>query len=134
MNRARLFAVIRKETRALLRDPRARILLVGPPVIQLLIFAFASTVAITDVRLGVLDHDGGRASRSVIEHVAASPLVTAIVPIRSEAEIATAIQRQSVLAVLRFPPGFTRNRLAGEGTAVDIVYDGRRTNAAPRQI
>jgi ABC-2 type transport system permease protein len=130
MNRVRLLAVIRKETRALLRDPRARILLIGPPVIQLLVFAFASTVAITHVTIGVLDLDGGRASRAVIEHVAASLLVAAIVPLRSEAAIGEAIRTQQVLAVLRFPPRFTPDAWQGKPSTLAIVYDGRRTNAA----
>ncbi len=38
---ARLLALIRKEFLALLRDKASRIVLIGPPLIQLLVFSYA---------------------------------------------------------------------------------------------
>lgn len=130
MNHARLWAVIVKEARAVLRDPRARVLLVGPPLIQLLVFAFASTIAISDVRVGIRDLDQGRYSREIIARVGESSMVGGIVPIASDEAAARSIDRQDVLTVLRFEADFSRKVMAGEPVSVDVVYDGRRSNAA----
>ena len=51
----RLRAMIVKEIWALLRDRKSRIVLVLPPLIQLLIFTFATTMDVKNVDLGVLD-------------------------------------------------------------------------------
>jgi ABC-2 type transport system permease protein len=40
----RLLAQIRKELLSLLRDPKSRFVLIGPPLMQLLVFSFAATL------------------------------------------------------------------------------------------
>ena len=79
----RLWASIVKETWAILRDPRARLILIAPPLIQLLIFGFASTIEIKNFSVGVLDRDNGRWSAEFVERLAGSPAVREIVPIAS---------------------------------------------------
>lgn len=127
---ARLKAVIVKEARAVMRDPRARVLLVGPPLIQLMIFAFASTIAISDVHVGIRDLDGGRYSREIVDRLQLSADVGALVALHSDAASEEAINDQDVLAVLRFGPTFSRDVQSGKGGTMDVVYDGRRSNAA----
>ncbi|MBW7947016.1 MAG: ABC transporter permease, partial [Sphingomonadaceae bacterium] len=70
---ARLKAIIVKELWAILRDPRARITLIVPPLLQLFLFGFASTLEVTNIRVGVLDYDGGVWSHEVVARVAGSP-------------------------------------------------------------
>ena len=48
----RLKAIIVKEIWSLLRDPKARIVLVLPPLIQLFIFTFATTLDVKNVDVG----------------------------------------------------------------------------------
>ncbi|MEO7170444.1 MAG: ABC transporter permease, partial [Sphingomonas sp.] len=45
----RLRAMIVKEIWAVLRDPKARLVLVLPPLIQLFIFTFATTLEVRNV-------------------------------------------------------------------------------------
>ena len=53
--------LIVKELFALWRDPRSRVILVVPPIVQLLVFAFAMTQEVTNVRMAVLNQDLGLA-------------------------------------------------------------------------
>ena len=55
----RLIAIIRKELIGMLRDRRARMSLIIPPVIQLLIFAQAATMEVKNIELGIVDLDRG---------------------------------------------------------------------------
>ena len=53
----RLKALIVKELLAVLRDPRARIILIVPPVIQLVVFSYAATLEVRNVDVMVLNRD-----------------------------------------------------------------------------
>lgn len=130
MTPVRLRAIIVKELWAILRDPRTRIILLVPPIVQLLVFGFASTLEVKNISIGVLDRDSGAWSQEVIERVEGSPNVVRIVSLGSEADAERAIDRQQVIAVLRFNPDFSVNVASGQGGTVGAIFDGRRSNAA----
>jgi len=46
---ARLIALVAKEFLALLKDPKSRFVIIGPPVVQLLVFGYAATFDLTHV-------------------------------------------------------------------------------------
>ena len=127
---SRLRAIVVKEMWEILRDPRARLILIAPPLIQLILFGFASTMEVNNIRVGVLDLDGGRWSRDITERLAGSPNVKEIVSLHSDAELKQAIDRQRVIVALRFNPRFSADVSAGRGAVVGAIYDGRRSNAA----
>ncbi len=126
----RLKAIIVKELWAILRDPRTRIILIVPPILQLAIFGFATTLEVKNMSLGVLDRDGGAWSREVIEQVAGSPNVARLVGLHSDQQARQAIDEQRVIAVLRFDSDFSANVSSGRGGVIGVVSDGRRSNAA----
>ena len=55
----RLIAQIVKELLSYLRDPKSRLTLVGPPLMQLLVFSYAATLEVDNIDLAVLDQDNG---------------------------------------------------------------------------
>ena len=55
----RIKALIIKEFLALLRDPRGRAVLIGPPIIQLFLFSYAATLEVTNVDIMVLNRGCG---------------------------------------------------------------------------
>lgn len=126
----RLAAIIVKELWAVLRDPRSRISLILPPLIQLLVFGYASTLEVKNVSIGVLDRDGGQWSHEIIQRVAGSPNFKRVVRLESEQALAAAINTQQVIAALRFDPHFSADVSSGRGAVVGAVFDGRRSNAA----
>jgi ABC-2 type transport system permease protein len=126
----RLAAIIIKELWAVLRDPRARISLIIPPMIQLLVFGYASTMEVKHVTIGVLDRDGGQWSHEIIQRLNCSPNVAHIVRLDSDAALARAINSQQVIAALRFDSHFSADVSSGRGGVVGAVFDGRKSNAA----
>lgn len=126
----RLAAIIVKELWAILRDPRSRLSLIMPPLIQLLIFGYASTLEVRNVTIGVLDRDGGQWSHEIIERIAGSPNVQRIVRLDSDAALAHAINTQQVIAALRFDQRFSADVSAGRGAVLGVIFDGRKSNAA----
>jgi ABC-2 type transport system permease protein len=125
----RLGAILVKELLAILRDPRSRMILIVPPLMQFVVFGFAVTLEVTNIGLGVVNLDGGPWSQEIIERVEGSPNVRSVVALPSDAAARVALDRQQVVGVLRFAPQFSADVTKGRGV-VGAVFDGRRSNAA----
>ena len=126
----RLAAIIVKELLAILRDPRARIILVLPPLVQLFILGFATTLEVKNTVIGIHDRDGGQHSIELTQRIAGSPNVAAILPLHSAADVERAIDRQQVIAVVAFADGFSADIAAGRPALIQGLFDGRKSNAA----
>lgn len=126
----RLKAVVIKELWAILRDPRARIILIVPPIVQLCVFGFASTLEVKNFDVAVYDRDGGPWSQEFVQRLAGSPNVGRILSVRSPAAARAAIDNRAVIAVLTFDQAFSANVAAHRPAVIAAVYDGRRSNAA----
>jgi ABC-2 type transport system permease protein len=127
---ARLLAQIFKELLSVLRDPKSRFVLIGPPLVQLLIFAFAATLEVRSIDIAVYDRDAGGSGRELIQQLSASSLVRTIRVAVSETDIREMIDRQQIIAGIVIPESFTRDRLAGRTAGAQVLLDGRRANAA----
>jgi ABC-2 type transport system permease protein len=126
----RLLAIIVKELWAVLRDPRGRIMLVVPPLMQLVLFSAAATLEVKNVSIGVYDRDGGAASSEFVNQLAGSPNVKRIVRIDSPEQLSAAINDQKVIAVIAFDERFSRDVVAHRPATVQAILDGRKSNAA----
>jgi ABC-2 type transport system permease protein len=126
----RLRAMIVKELWAILRDPRARMILIVPPLVQLLVFGFATTLEVKNFDVGVYDRDGGTTSREYIERLSGSPNVRRVVAIHTPAAARQAIDERQVIAVVMFDENFSRDVAARRPAVIQAVFDGRRSNAA----
>ena len=126
----RLGAMIVKEAWALLRDPKARIILVLPPLLQLVIFTYATTLDVKNVDIGILDRSSGVHSSELVSRLAGSPNFRELRRLDSADELRRAIDNQDVIAALVIDADFDRALERGETATVGVVLDGRRSNAA----
>jgi ABC-2 type transport system permease protein len=126
----RILAMIVKELWAVLRDPRGRIMLIGPPLIQLILFSAAATLEVKNVTIGVWNRDGGPASIEFVSQLAGSRNISRIVSIGSEGELRSAIDDQRLVAAVIFDQNFSRDVAARRPATVEAIFDGRRSNAA----
>jgi ABC-2 type transport system permease protein len=126
----RVRVLIVKELLALMRDPRSRVVLVAPPLLQLVVFSFAATLEVKRARIAVLNRDYGTAARDLAARFEGSPYVHHVRHLRSVGEIAPAIDNGDVLMVLHVDVGFSRDLAAGRPAPVQLILDGRRSNSA----
>ncbi len=126
----RIWAMIVKELWAVLRDPRGRIILVVPPILQLVLFASAATLEVKNVSIGVYYRDGGQASVEFISQMAGSPNFGKIIMFHSSQDLRDALSRQRIVAGVVFEDSFSRDVSAHRPTTVFVMLDGRRSNAA----
>src|SRR5690554_5856511 len=121
----RIFALTIKEFLALLRDPKARLVIIVPPIAQLILFSFAATYDVNHVSLAVFDRDGGQDAGELIADFVDSPHFTLVGQIHRQADIATLIDRQEALVALSIGPRFAHDLRSPEGAKVQLIVDGR---------
>ncbi|VAW95942.1 ABC-type efflux pump permease component YbhR [hydrothermal vent metagenome] len=125
-----IIALAIKEFLALLRDKRSRIVIIGPPIVQLLVFGFAATYDLNHVPIAIYNQDTGSASRELISRLDGSPNFQVIKTISNESGIAPLIDNKEVLLVLNISPHFTKDMLRGISTPLQLILDGRNSNTA----
>ncbi len=119
-----------KELLAILRDKKSRMVLIGPPIAQLLIFGYAATFDLNNIDVAVYNEDPGEISRELISHISGSPNINALYTIQHDAEIAPLIDNKNVLLVLHIHPQFSADITRGKSGQVQLILDGRNSNTA----
>ncbi len=119
----RLRALLAKEFRQLLRDPRMRFFMVVPPLFQLLAFGYAASFDVHHAEIAVVDQARTSATRELLAAVAATGRFT-LHYVPDVAEAGAAMDRGAIRAILRFAPDFERRPVA------QIVSDGSDSNSA----
>jgi ABC-2 type transport system permease protein len=126
----RIIALMIKELLALLKDKKSRAVLIGPPIIQLVVFGYAATYDLNRVPYAVYNEDTGQASREILARFAGSSTFHLTTYLESDAHIARLINSRDVLMVLRIGPNFTRDLLLRRGGRLQVIVDGRNSNTA----
>ncbi|HEY0766980.1 MAG TPA: ABC transporter permease [Steroidobacteraceae bacterium] len=126
----RLLAIVRKELITMLRDPRARWALIIPPIIQLFIFSSAATMEVKNIALAVVDLDRGPYAADVQQRLRGSRSFTSLPRYANVAAARSALEREQVIGILVLPSGFSPDLAAGRPASVQLLLDGRRSNAA----
>jgi ABC-2 type transport system permease protein len=104
---SRILALVLKEFLALLKDKRSRIVLIGPPLIQMIIFGYAATFDLKNVPFAVYNEDRGAVSRELLAAFDGATSFSRIAQIAREGEIAPLVDSRQVLMVVHFSPDFT---------------------------
>ena len=131
MNWTRIVALIVKELLAAFRDPKARIALIAPPLVQIV----ALRLCRDDGRHQCLDR---RAQSGLGPRLDATASRGSNVPApspkcivyQSPDEVRRAIDAQDVLAVIEIDQDFSRALARGDRPVVELLLDGRRSNSA----
>lgn len=129
MNLFRLSALIVKELLSYLRDPKSRMTLIGPPIMQLLIFSFAATLEVKNVDVAIFDRDHGAWSEELTARIRASSFIDDLLPVKSPDELRRLVDTGKVLMAVELPDDFSRNLTAGRPAKAQVIVDGRRANA-----
>src|SRR5262249_1577888 len=96
----RVRTLIIKELLTIWRDPTARFILLAPPVIEMLVFAYAATQEVKNVAVGVLNRDTGTYARDLVARFEGSPNFREVRHLATEADVARAVDARNVLLVL----------------------------------
>lgn len=119
-----LRSVVKKEFRQIRRDALSLAFMVFLPAFLLLMFGFALNFDVKHIPLAVVDEDGSRASRDLVDKFRTTESfdLKAVLP-RAEA-VDPLMAREDIRAALVIPPRFAADLLAGRSPSVQVLVDG----------
>lgn len=126
----RIWEILRKEFLQLFRDPRMRIVLLGPPVVELIIFGYAVTLDIEKSRIAWLDLDKTVESRELQSRFEGSSYFQVQQMTESFDDVRDAIDREEMTAAVHILPGFGQDIRKGKHSSVQVIVDGTNSNTA----
>jgi drug efflux transport system permease protein len=128
--RRRILVLVRKELLQALREPRMRILLIAPPLVQMVVFGFAVNLDVENAAIAWMDQDRTSWSRRAEAAFEGSTRFTIVGRLATEAEIAEVLDRGDAVAVIRILPGFGGQMERGGRPDIQVLIDGTDSNTA----
>lgn len=126
----RIHVILRKEFIQALREPRMRLLLFMPPLLQLILFGFAVNLDVDHSRIAWMDMDRTPESRDLRFRFEGSGRFEVVAEPRNEEEVRQLLDHAKVEAVIRVLPEFARNLMRSGGAQVQVLTDGTNSNTA----
>lgn len=125
-----LKAQIIKEFLCILRDKKTRIVLIAPPLLQLIIFSYAITLDVNNVNVTMFNRDNGYYSEQFIHQIANANFVKTVDSVHSYQQLEHQMNlRQSLVAIV-IPSDFSKSIIEGNSPQIQVISDGRRANSA----
>ncbi len=124
----RIWALTRKETRQILRDPSSIAIGIVFPLMMILLFGYGLSLDVTKVSVAVVDQDNSADSAGLIAAFRLSPYFKLTVP-GSIAQATTLVLTRKVDGILQIPANFSQ-RWHGDAAEIQILVDGTDANQA----
>ncbi len=119
-----------KEMIQVLRDKRLRMILIFPPIFQLIVFGYAANLDVKHIQTALRDLDQSVESRELTSRFGSSKYFDIVSYPKTPAEIETLIRRGAVTLCIEIPSDFSRKLKKGDTGIVQIILDGTESNTA----
>jgi ABC-2 type transport system permease protein len=127
----KLLSISIKDTKALIRDRRALIILIAMPLVIISILGLALSniwsgdAAINKFDVGVVNQDGGSVAKSFINDILKSTDMQKMLNVRplSETEARRLVSNGDLAAVVIIPSGFTKRVTGGQTAQMKVLAD-----------
>ncbi|HHD56444.1 MAG TPA: ABC transporter permease [Desulfobulbaceae bacterium] len=126
----KIFALMKKEFRTILKNKKSRMVLIIPPIAQILVFGYAASFDLNKVSYAVYNEDPGLASRQLLARFRGAREFDFTAAVHHDDGIAPLINEKKVMLVLHIGPDFTRNLSKGRSGKLQVILDGRNSNSA----
>jgi ABC-2 type transport system permease protein len=126
----RVKVLLRKELIQAMRDPRLRLLIFLPPLVQLVAFGYAANLDLKNIPVGLYDEDHSPLSRELTAAFTSSGYFRIVGIVSRPNEMTRLIDKGAAKAVFHFGPTFS-SRIGGGRTAfVQVIVAGTDSNTA----
>ncbi len=122
-------AFVKKEFYHIFRDRRTMLILLGMPIVQIILFGFAITTEVKEVRLAVLDPSNDMTTRKIIDRLDASEYFSVKQWLHTPREMEDAFLKNKIDIALVFNEKFA-DRLGMGEAALQLVADATDPNMA----
>jgi len=122
----RMLAIIERELRRFRRSPTLIIVSLVFPIVQLVVLGYAFGGNVRNLRLGVVDQDGGTQAvrvRELAGAVASGPRTFEPVEYHDAGLALRDLKNGRINGVLTIPPGYSRRALTGDDPRLALIED-----------
>ncbi len=126
----RFKALLVKELIQFVKNPKTRITVLAPPVLQLFLLGYAATLDLKEVPFAVLDHARTVESRALVDQFRATDIFVERPAFATEKEIEDRLDAHETRLALVIPEDFSRNLATGRPADVQLIVDGRNSFSA----
>lgn len=126
----RIKILIIKELLAIWRDKKSRVILIAPPLIQLLLFSFAANLEVKNISMAVLNNDTGKPSYELIQRFEGSKNFNKIYYVSNPNEAESLLDEQKIVLIMNINSDFSKQVENLKTADVQFILDGRRSNVS----
>ena len=130
----RFMSFVGKEFNHILRDTRTLMVLLVMPVVMIVLFGFALSTEIKDVKVVVLDPSNDAATTRIINEIDASEYFTVTSSANSEEGILQAFQNNTADIALVFEDNFYHRAVHDGDGSIQVIVDGSNTNVGSMAV
>ena len=126
----RLKQMLIKELIQVVRDKRTRFILIGPPIIQMLVFGYAANFEIRNVPTVIVDLDQSQQSRELVSRFTSSPYFNVEQQLSSVRTAHDLIERGDTMLTIEIDAGFALKLDKGVTAPLQVIVDATNSNTA----
>lgn len=130
----RFLSFVGKEFCHILRDTRTLMVLIAMPVIMIVLFGFALSTELKDVKVAVCDLSKDAASSEIMAKISASPYFKVSAYVNNAEEINRAFLKGEADAAIVFEDNFYQRVLHDGHAGIQIIADGTNTNTGTMSV
>ena len=130
----RFMSFVGKEFNHILRDTRTLMVLLVMPVVMIVLFGFALSTEIKDVKVVVLDPSNDAATTRIINQIDASEYFTVTSSANSEEGLLQAFQNNTADIALVFEDNFYHRAVHDGDGSIQVIVDGSNTNVGSMAV
>ncbi len=127
-------AFVGKEVRHILRDRRTIMILMAMPVIQIVLFGFALSNEVKDVRLAVVNHSGSYESQTIINTIEQSEYFEVVTTAGTVQEVDLLLKSAEIDAALVFPSDFGTTLTKDGSSNIQVIADATDPNTSSMYV
>jgi ABC-2 type transport system permease protein len=126
----RIFHLLLKEFLELRRDKSARLRLLVPPVLQMVLFGYAATFEVFNVATVILDQDQTQESRALVADFIHSSRIKLVTVATERRQVQDAVESSTAQLGIVVPQGFSELLRKGQSAPLQVLVDGTNSNTA----
>ncbi|NJD57711.1 MAG: ABC transporter permease [Nitrospirae bacterium] len=126
----RIRRVVIKEFIQLFRDRRMKAIVFVIPLMQLMVFGYAVTTDVNDIRTAICDLDRSAESRELFRRLEASGYFSIRYSVQSPAEVQELLDRGKITVAIQVNQGFSSDIKRKQQTGIQVLVDGTDSNTA----
>ncbi|XOB63949.1 ABC transporter permease [Deferribacteres bacterium DY0037] len=126
----KLRAMLIKELKQMLRDPKMRMVVLGVPMVQMFVMSFALTLDVKNIDIGVLDMDKSKTTTELVSKLGSSGYFKITRYTNSFKDIHDMLDKGEIRGAVIFQTDTEKKLLSNQKADIQIIADGTMSNDA----